>query len=1014
MLMFVCGAYGQGARQYSFTHFSTADGLAANTVTGIVQDADGYMWIATINGLQRYDGKSLVTMRSHPSLPGAIPSDHIPLIYADRKKNIWISDGENRVGTFDPRTFRFRQVEVDYYKRQSNYIDKYFFETPEGDLMLLDRHIGLYRFDSLQKKFVRANEAIPFPKGWSRDGIYWDQFSRKYFLCADSGLALYDPARKLLAYRGHKQESDPALDKMASIRRPFWAQTDRRGNVMLNTWEDEAGSPTLHIYDRASGRYRKGYTALILNMGYNEIHGYFEQSNGRTWMFGLPFLVEWKGNKADFNFSPIPNEYRDEQSIKFDHLFKMYEDREKNVWICTNNGLYYFSPEGQVFNSHNLMRFGDKASYEAPANAFVETKDGTIYVGCWGRGLYSYDRNFNVVPLPKAFYPEYSTMSIWDLHQHSKTGQIWIAQQGGRMFVYDPKTQKRWKMEPEAFGRSTIRQMVEDKDGNLWFGTNNGTLIKWTYQAETSDPSKGYQKVDKRITIRKMMIDREGFLWVASEAVGLLKYDPGSNRLLHHYRSDGPEGQKLFNNVPTDILQYDDTTMLVLTSVINVLNTKTHRITHFTKADGLPSNTAQSVIRDSNDFLWVGMTDGLCRVNLKKKTVTHFDRRDGITYDNFNPASAHHVSGGRLLFTTDHNFLVFNPSDLVESRPPGKPVITSFRVGNSPLLVDSLNREKKVVLQYNNNSLSFEFSALSYQKLRRPNYYYMLENLDKDWIPAGEFQQAVYNYLPPGKYVFRVKAENAFGLISEETRSFTIEVRPPVWNTWWFYGALVLVVIAVLVWLDRQRMSRLKAMQQMRSRIAGNLHHDINTTLSNISILSEMAKMKADKDIVRSKEYIQQISEKSHNMMTAMDDMLWSINPGNDTMEKTLVRLNEFVHSLQTRYGAAIHILAEQKVRSLKLDMDLRHGCFLLLKAVLRAIVEDAGGRDTSMHAELTRAGLLLKIRDNTAGHPGTHAFTKRIEEMYERAASINADVDLQTDSKGISLIITVPLYSEN
>lgn len=1009
LLFISSAAVAQGARQYSFTHFSTANGLAANMVTSIVQDADGYMWFSTINGLQRYDGNSFLTIRSE-GRPGSLPSDNIPLLYADRKKTLWLSDNQNRIGTFDPRTLRFKEVKADYRRQQNSFRPKYFFETPEGDLMIQERFVGLYRFDAKANRFVQADEVAPAPRGWRRDAVSWDSTQKKYWISCDSGLACYDPIRKVLSYRGNNRANDPVIARLSALTHVSWAQSDTEGNLMVVNWEPAMGTPTLHVYERKTGRYAKNYTAHLLSTGYNEVSGIFGQSNGRTWIFGHPFLAEWKGGKADLSFSIIPNEYRDEQSIRFDYLYRMYEDREKNVWLCTNNGLYHFNPEGQVFNSHNLIRYGDKAAHEAPANAFLETSSGILYVGCWNQGIYSYDRNFNPVPLPKAFSnPRYKKMSVWDMHEHSRTGYIWITQQEGYVFVYDPATGKHWEWQPEVFGKRTIRQVTEDRDGNLWFGTQGGAIVKWNYEPGNPDPTKGFSFVTRRYLITKMLVDSEGFLWASSEGFGLLKIDPRSGQTIKIFTGSGPASERLFSDNPTDIIQYDDTTLVVVSSALNLLNMRTNKVTHFTTADGLPSNSATSVTKDRNNILWVGMVDGLCRVNLKRKVVNHFDRRDGMSYDNFSSASAHRISDGRLLFTTDHNFLVFYPAALVESVPPPKPVITAFRAGSRSLLVDSLNREKKLVLHYNNNSISFEFSALSFHKQKRPHYFYKLENMDKDWIHADEIHPAVYNYLPPGDYVFKVKTENADGLTSEETSSFLIVVRPPIWNTWWFYGALVLAGIGILVWLDRERMSRLRALQRMRSGIAGNLHHDINTTLSNISILSEMAKMKAGKDIVRSKEYIQQISEKSHNMMTAMDDMLWSIHPENDTMEKTLLRLNEFIDALQSRYEARIHLVVESKVRSLRLDMDTRHNFFLLLKATLRAVVEDAGGKNTTLQIENTRSSLLLKIRDYTATTPGGQ-FTKRISEMRERASSIDAELDLQTDSKGVSVIVAVPL----
>ena len=126
-----------------------------------------------------------------------------------------------------------------------------------------------------------------------------------------------------------------------------------------------------------------------------------------------------------------------------------------------------------------------------------------------------------------------------------------------------------------------------------------------------------------------------------------------------------------------------------------------------------------------------------------------------------------------------------------------------------------------------------------------------------------------------------------------------IVVNPPFWKTWWFFCLLALLIAAVFYWLDQQRVNKLVALQNVRTEIAGNLHEEVNTTLNNINLLSEMARIKADKDVDRSKEYIDQISDKSHNMIIAMDDILWTIDPRNDSMEKSLLRMMEFADALE-------------------------------------------------------------------------------------------------------------------
>jgi Y_Y_Y domain. len=183
---------------------------------------------------------------------------------------------------------------------------------------------------------------------------------------------------------------------------------------------------------------------------------------------------------------------------------------------------------------------------------------------------------------------------------------------------------------------------------------------------------------------------------------------------------------------------------------------------------------------------------------------------------------------------------------------PPRPVITDFRIANKQVWNDTLGIGDKVVLKHEYNTIQIEFNGLSFVRQNKVLYYYKLDNLDKDWVLAGDRLQALYSYLPPGKYLFRVRSENENGVSSPEL-SFQIVVQPPFWRTWWFYGLIVLLAAAILYWIDRERVSRIVALQKVRTQIAANLHMDINTTLNNINLLSEMAKIKADKDIDRSK-----------------------------------------------------------------------------------------------------------------------------------------------------------------
>ncbi|MFL5808497.1 MAG: triple tyrosine motif-containing protein [Flavisolibacter sp.] len=364
------------------------------------------------------------------------------------------------------------------------------------------------------------------------------------------------------------------------------------------------------------------------------------------------------------------------------------------------------------------------------------------------------------------------------------------------------------------------------------------------------------------------------------------------------------------------------------------------------------------------------------------------------------------LSDGRLVFYADHNFLVFDPSRFGQERLPPNPIITSFKLAGNSLSIDSIQQTRRAVLRYNNTSIAINFSALSYVQQQKLHYYYMLENLDRDWIKTDRPIEVIYNYLPPGNYVFKVKSENADGITNQQIASLPIIVRAPVWKTWWFYSLIALLVIAILYLLDRERMNKRRSLQQMRSQIGLNLHDEVSTTLNNINVLSEIAKIKADKNIEQSKDFIDQISGKSRHMMEAMDDMLWSIDPENDSMKKTMLRIKELTEGWRIAYDTDIDLIVDNKVQALELDMKLRHELYFYYKEAMSFVVQHI--RCSQVFVSFNRTGSRLLIEILSECHSSedcTAGFRKAVEK---RVKAMSATLDVAADAKSFAAALYV------
>lgn len=437
-------------------------------------------------------------------------------------------------------------------------------------------------------------------------------------------------------------------------------------------------------------------------------------------------------------------------------------------------------------------------------------------------------------------------------------------------------------------------------------------------------------------------------MWVCTLMNGVYKINPANDSILQHFTTQGPPSKRLLADAATDAFEYNDSIMIFLTGSLNIYNNRTDSISPLSTADGMPSDIVRSIEKDNKNYLWLGLFNGLCRMNLEKKTFTYYDRNDGMINDNFNYSSSCHLPDGQLAFGTTSDFVLFNPNDLTVNSIPPEVVITDISVLNRPVSVDSLRQVPKINFSHDQNFITVGFSGLSYYNIKW-SYYYMLEGLEKEWRKASELNQANYSFLPPGTYVFKVKAENADGISSKNITELQFRIEPPFWKSWWFYSFLVLMSAIILYMIDKERMRRKEIMEKMRSDIADNLHTEVNTALNRINILSEMARIKAQKNPMKSAEYFGQIHQKSHDMIIAMDDMLWSINPENDNMIKTVERIREYIDALKRHHAVEIDLLVDKSVASLTMNMKLRHDLFIMMKDGIRSVVQ-AGTKSCKIH----------------------------------------------------------------
>ncbi|MBV9961348.1 MAG: hypothetical protein JO072_03805 [Parafilimonas sp.] len=997
----------QQVKQYAFTHYSTNNGLVSNSVFDVVQDKQGYIWLATVDGLQRYDGSRFLTFRHSSTNPHSLPENSVLQITMDKNDNLWLYVNK-KVGFFDTKKFSYTPVSIDGEDPNNPYEVTFFGKAANGYIALYIEGKGIFIYDPDAMVF-RQEVAFTLPAKKRITDMESVDNGKSFWIAVYGGLMTYNDKSGNLNYRGHNPDNDIFINHLGNDSAVTSFYDYKNDTLWYSSWPLVAYAPFINMDNLKTGEKKIYSLKKQFNLGYIELNGSLFQQNGRKWFYGRSFIAEFTGND-DAPFQLIPNIYAGEQSITFDRVYRMIEDRQHNIWIATDNGVFVFNPDMQVFYNYKLKHGPDKEAVEAGITDACELKNGNFLFTTWGAGLFYYDKQFNALTLP----PELTILTrpymMWCVHEHSKTGLIWMGMQGGEMAVYDPVKRKLEVLHDSIFRKSTIRQVTEDRFGNLWFGLQNGGIVKWNMNAANGNIHKGYEIIRDKGSyyIQKMYTAGDGFIWAGCLKDGLYKYDPETNKMLAHYTQDNPNNGGLWNGSINDMYTYNDSLLLIADEGLDILNTKTNKIVHINEENGLPSNTVLSVEADSKGIIWLGMANQICRFDLNRKIFSTFDRRDGIGYDLFNVAGDYKTRDGKLIYLTDKNLVAFDPLAISKTANINKVVITNFSLGNVPLMIDSLTRFKTIDLKYNNTSVTIEFSALNYTPQNKLHYYYTLTGIDKDWHQSSNLNEAVYNYLPPGDYIFKVRAENSEGKESAITE-LHLHVIPPFWQTWWFLGFLILLILVTFYFFDKERIKKIQALQRVRTQIAQNLHNDVNTTLNHINLLSEMAKIKADKDVERSKEYIGQISDKSRTMIDSMDDMLWTLNPQNDSMEKTILRMKEYAENIQSTFPTQVQMEVDEKVKQLKLDMKVRHELFLIFKKTLRTIAEEAGKSVSMINIDHADKKLVMKIQNSEVNF-STEVAQQTTKEIKQRAKVINAESDIQNDSKGVSLILLVSI----
>jgi len=817
-----------------FSHISLEQGLHQSSIFSMLQDEKGFIWMATEEGVHKYDGYGFIVYQYEPDDSNSLSYKGISVICKDHNGILWIgtTNGFNR---FDPSTGRFSRYfhNPDDSGSISNN-DVYAICEDHFENLWIGTKYGLNKFNRKNNTFIRYYYSPDNPNcisGNEIKAIYEDHAGFLWIGTYGGGLNWYDRTNNhFIRYQHNSDDSSTLI-----------------GNRILCIHEDRDG--LLWIGTEGSG----------LNA--------FD-----------------RGKELFYHYKNDPdNPY----SISDNSVCVIYEDTAGILWLGTEfGGLNIFDRKKNRF-IHYKNNPDDPSTLSANRIvSILEDNQGGLWFGTRGGGLNLYNRQTHKIDHYKASHSIPNSLSnnqIWEIYE-DRQGFIWIGtgQGGANRFDRENQTFTCYRHDPKKTNSLThdrVNDICEDAEGNLWFGTYGG-IDKWNpktgqfthFLPDADDPD------NKRPTkIYALYIDSSGIIWVGSLYQGLTRFDPKTNeftsymhdplnpqslsdnnvicifedssgelwvgtrggrldkfdrengRFIHH-RVDTCNPGSIIGNFILSIREDRAGALWIGTNEgLSTYDKKTQRFTNFTKKDGLCDDVIYDIIEDDRGNLWMSTNSGLARFDPGTQVFRNYDVSDGLQSNEFNTGTGCKLRSGELLFGGINGFNLFHP-DSIKDNPFIPPVvITEFQLFNTPvpigktedgrtLLAKHISETNEITLSYKDNVFSFGFAALNFLFSHENQYAYIMEGLEKKWNYVGNRRYASYTTLPPGNYVFRVKGSNNDGVWNEEGASIKITITPPYWKTWWFYGLCLFVVCYVIATAFIHQRRRLIKQKDERER----------------------------------------------------------------------------------------------------------------------------------------------------------------------------------------------------
>jgi len=882
MLFALASSQSYGQQTLNFTSLTTKNGLSSNIVNAVLKDSYGWVWFATADGLNRFDGTNFSVYRHRDGDTTSLPVNEILSIYEDNSGRLWIGTGGGGLVYYDRTHDTFHQYrEGPVWKKLQT----------EPILAICGDHLGrlwVSGFSGVHLIDLKTNKTSGLP--WASSGRpqvalgFFEDSKHRMWAGTSLGLFCLNLDNGKLKQYVHNEQDKNSIG----------------AGIIKGIAEDNSG----HLWFGT----RSG-----LSMLQPDNNGFANVANGRVFVIAPDNGNLWLGTDSGlviFNTRNLKSErylpaIRNSYSLSAKAISSIYIDKSGVYWIGTNKGgVNKFDRNLALLNIKLNNPFDPQGLAGPDINAFAEQANGTVFTGT-DNGLQLFDKKtglfktIHIDPLQETSENHISVLCL----KTDKAGKLWIGTLRHGLYILDPSSGKCEHIISGNAGKHISQNDVycieEDQSGRMWIGTNGGGTD--IYDPKT-DQFYNYRQLFNTDGLHNATINNftrsltpvnSDEMWVGTWGGGIAVFNINAKSVTVYNKA----GNALPNNLILSLLQDAAGNVWVATNGggIDEFDAKSARFKPYLENEGLINDIVYKILQDKSGLFWLSTSRGVISLDLHTHKTNIYGKQNGVQDSPFIRGAGLETADGTLFFGGQDGFNYFDPQNLPENNKISKVVLTDLKVDNTPVIAgenspikQQISIAKEINLAYHQN-FSISYAALNYTDGRQDQYSYRLKGFDTKWNYVGRTSTAYFTNLDPGTYTFMVRASNSKGVWSTEPTAVLITVSPPWWRTIYAYIIYILSTAVLLFYIryrgiknikrklaveeEKRETKRLHELDVMKINFLTNLSHEFRTPISLIMApVEKLMSIPIEENISREVSVIKRNARRLLNLVNQLLD----------------------------------------------------------------------------------------------------------------------------------------------